>query len=63
MIIVIYNTLTLDELKKLFESPGLVQEQNIIDRRLQVNRGKMLRMYRVWIQTKFRKPAIENTTI
>lgn len=49
-----------DEVSTLFEVAGLRQEQNVIDRRLQVNRGKMLKMYRVWIQTKFRKPLEEN---
>lgn len=49
---------TPEEVTQLFETAGLCQEQNVIDRRLQVNRGKMLKMYRVWIQTKFRKPVI-----
>lgn len=48
-----------EELKKLFESSGLVEDANLIDRRLQVNRGRMLKMYRVWVQAKYRKP-VEN---
>ena len=45
-----------DELARMFSTAGLVEEQNHIDRRLQVNRGRQLRMYRVWIQCKYRKP-------
>lgn len=48
---------TQDELKKMFEQAGLVEKENLIDRRLQVNRGRQLKMYRVWIQCKFTKPA------
>ncbi|XP_041366113.1 tRNA N(3)-methylcytidine methyltransferase METTL2-like isoform X2 [Gigantopelta aegis] len=47
---------TQDELKSMFEKAGLVEVQNLIDRRLQVNRGKQLKMYRVWIQCKYKKP-------
>lgn len=47
---------TQEEVRTLFTTAGLIEEQNVIDRRLQVNRGRMLKMYRVWIQTKFRKP-------
>ena len=38
------------------KSAGLGKEQLLTDQRLQVNRGKQLKMYRVWIQGKFYKP-------
>ncbi|XP_066554689.1 tRNA N(3)-cytidine methyltransferase METTL2 isoform X2 [Amia ocellicauda] len=47
---------TQDDLDGIFTSAGLEKVQNLVDRRLQVNRGKQLTMYRVWIQCKYRRP-------
>lgn len=47
------------ELDRLFvDEAGLVKVQNWMDRRLQVNRAKSLKMFRVWIQCKYRKPLV-----
>merc|ERR1712226_1491180 len=47
---------TQDEIDDMLTKSGLVKFQNIIDRRLQVNRGRQIKMYRVWIQCKYQKP-------
>ncbi|KAG0325080.1 hypothetical protein BG004_003303 [Podila humilis] len=44
-----------DEIVKLFGARFTI-EQNAVDRRLIVNRLRKVKMYRVWLQGKFRKP-------
>ncbi|KAJ2808498.1 hypothetical protein H4R20_000862 [Coemansia guatemalensis] len=46
---------TNEELAEIFGSLFEI-EQNAIDRRLIINRKRELKMYRVWLQAKFRKP-------
>lgn len=46
---------TEDDVSGLFSAQGFEKDQLLSDRRLQVNRGKKLKMYRVWIQGKFKK--------
>eukprot|EP00053_Salpingoeca_punica_P005264 m.53383 g.53383 ORF g.53383 m.53383 type:complete len:410 (-) comp13158_c0_seq1:74-1303(-) len=47
---------TQEELRDLLQRCGLTEEENIIDRRLIINRIRRLKMNRIWIQCKFRKP-------
>lgn len=44
------------EVDELFTSCGFLKKELFVDRRLQVNRVKRLRMFRVWIQAKYQKP-------
>jgi tRNAThr (cytosine32-N3)-methyltransferase len=45
---------TNEEISSMFSEFEMIQ--NVADRRLIVNRSKKLKMYRCWIQGKFRKP-------
>ncbi|NXQ80373.1 METL2 protein, partial [Nyctibius grandis] len=47
-----------DEVWNMFNLAGLTEVQNLVDRRLQVNRKKKVKMQRVWIQSKFQKPLL-----
>ena len=45
-----------EEVESIFLAANLEKEQVWVDRRLQVNRAKRLKMYRIWIQSIFKKP-------
>ncbi|XP_042192036.1 mRNA N(3)-methylcytidine methyltransferase METTL8 isoform X2 [Callorhinchus milii] len=46
---------TKEEIANIFISAGLKEVQNLVDRRLQVNRKKKIAMHRIWIQSKYQK--------
>ncbi|KAL0134870.1 hypothetical protein PUN28_001567 [Cardiocondyla obscurior] len=45
-----------EDIRTLFTGNGFTEEQNFMDRRLQINRSRQLRMNRVWVQAKYQKP-------
>jgi len=47
-----------EEVQNMFTLAGLTEIQNLVDRRLQVNRKKKVKMQRVWVQGKFQKPLL-----
>lgn len=47
-----------EEVAELMEGAGLVKELLHVEQHLQVNRGKQLTMYRVWIMAKYCKPDV-----
>ncbi|XP_067843578.1 mRNA N(3)-methylcytidine methyltransferase METTL8 isoform X2 [Heptranchias perlo] len=47
------------EIANIFISAGLKEVQNLMDRRLQVNRKKRVAMHRIWVQCKYQKPSIK----
>ncbi|XP_059822565.1 mRNA N(3)-methylcytidine methyltransferase METTL8 isoform X3 [Hypanus sabinus] len=49
-----------EEIAHIFISAGLKEVQNLMDRRLQVNRKKKIAMHRVWVQCKYQKPFTAN---
>ncbi|XP_078408287.1 tRNA N(3)-cytidine methyltransferase METTL2-like isoform X1 [Cetorhinus maximus] len=50
---------TKEEIANMFTSAGLKEVQNLMDRRLQVNRKKRIAMHRIWVQCKYQKPSVK----
>ncbi|CAG7823125.1 unnamed protein product, partial [Allacma fusca] len=51
---------TPDELEELFKRNGFSKMDISVDRRLQVNRSKQLKMYRIWMLAKFSKCLLQS---
>jgi len=51
-----------DEAEAMFLRNGFTKKELLVDKRLQVNRGKQIKMFRVWVQGKFLKPTLESFT-
>ena len=52
----------IDEVDQLMKGARMEQRQLYVDRRLQVNRGRQVKMYRVWVQAKYRRPHTDDIT-
>ena len=48
---------TSEQIRSLFTSSGLEEISNYVDKRLLVNRKRNLKMYRAWLQCKYRKQS------